>query len=175
MDEACAEFICCFFSISSSDSFFLFPVVCFSHTHPFQTIHMLCCMGLLSLTTCKTDKKTVRHMPRQSLACAVFLTYKPSPFSSFTGKITARLFWNVWTGTAYFTLLLIFDRCSAEAHIHINWSHMRSPHMTVHHTTPVCCAAVQCIHNWRHRHFEQIHKHTRTWQLPTVLYNKVRH
>lgn len=78
-------------------------------------------------------------MPRQSWVCVVFLTYKPSPFSSFTGKITARLFWNVWTGTAYFTLLLIFDRCSGEAHIHINWSHMHSAHMPLHYTCILLC------------------------------------
>ena len=79
-------------------------------------------------------------MPRQSWFCVVFLTYKPSPFSSFTGKITARLLWNIWTGTAYFTLLLIFDRCSGKTQIHINWSHMHI--YTWRYTALVCCTAV---------------------------------
>lgn len=65
------------------------------------------------------------HMRRQRWVCVVFLTYT-RPLSSVTGKITPRLFWNVWTGTAFFTLLLIFDRCSGEAHVHINQRHMCS-------------------------------------------------
>ena len=45
--------------------------------------------------------------------------------------MTTRLFWNTWwTGTAYFTSRLTFDRCSWEASIRVNSSHM--------HGTAVC-------------------------------------
>lgn len=72
-------------------------------------------------------------MPELAL-CGVTGLSTPTPFPPFSGKITSRLFWTVWTGTACFTLLLIFDRCSGKTRVRSAWSHSHCLPMTLHCT-----------------------------------------
>lgn len=129
-------------------SFFSFRTVFLATPTFFQPLQPVFCIGLLSYRCCYMwdtcfDRAGV---------CEGLLTSGPSPFHPSREKMTPRLFWNVWTGTAYFTLLLIFDRCSGEAHIRSNWSHMCSLHTHDFHASTLNCGALLGKTEWG-RHF----------------------
>lgn len=122
MNVVCPEFICCCVLCQTSVSSFSSPsVICLQFKH-------FPCMSLSHLLLVSTCLLTELGL------CSIFDLINPPPFHPSLRIMSARLFWNVWTGTAYFTLLLIFDRCSGEAHIHIDWSHMHNLHTAVHYT-----------------------------------------